>query len=64
MTLAVTDMTEGNQILLVVSAQSTPWYLMVNFQARHSTANLALPLITVKDRLPQFAISLRIETNP
>ena len=47
MTLTVADMTESNQILLIVSTQLATWYLMVNFQARHRTANLAAPSITL-----------------
>jgi hypothetical protein len=62
MTLTVTDMTESDQILLIVSAQLTTWYLMVNFQARHGTANLASPPITLQNDLAQFSICLWIQT--
>ena len=62
MTLTVTDMTESDQILLMVSAQLATWYLMVNFQARHSTANLAPPPITGQNDLAQFSICLWIQT--
>ncbi len=63
MDISVAVDAEGNQILLGVVSQSTPWLYMMNLQTSKASTILAVPPVPLQHLTTKFPIGLWVETQ-